>query len=80
MTGLVDGRTALITGGTRGLGLANTITTMAAGTGVLSVMLRHLPELGGQPQKTADLPGRFAAGEALAGDVDADVDFDVTVP
>jgi hypothetical protein len=61
------------------VGLANTITTATAGTGVLSVMLRHLPQLGGQPQKTADLPERFAAGEAIVGDVDADVDFDVTV-
>ncbi len=61
------------------VGLANTVTTAAAGTGVLSVMLRHVPELNGQPQKTADLPGRFAAGDTVAGDVDADVDFDVTV-
>jgi hypothetical protein len=62
------------------VGLAHTITTMDAGSDVvLSVMLRHLPELNGQPQKVAGLAERFAGGESIAGDVDADVDFDVTV-
>lgn len=62
------------------VGLTNTITTGAAGsTGVLSVMLRHLPPVNDQAVKVAGLPESFAAGDALPGDVDADVDFDVTV-
>ena len=61
------------------VGLANTITTGAAGSGELHVMLRHLPPLNDEPQKTADLASMFAAGESVAGGVDADVHFDVTV-
>jgi hypothetical protein len=61
------------------VGLANTITTDAAGTGSFRVMLRHLPELNGEPQKTADLAQAFADGETLPGDVDADVSFELTV-
>ncbi len=61
------------------VGLQNTLDTSAAGTGELRVMLRHLPELNGTPQKTADLPMLFGQGEAVAGDVDADVRFDITV-
>jgi hypothetical protein len=61
------------------VGLSNTITTGAAGTGSLSVMLRHMPPLGDQPQKTADLAAALAAGDPLPGDVDANVTFDVTV-
>ena len=61
------------------LGLAHTITTEAAGTGDFRVVLRHLPELGGSPQKVAGLDARFADGEALPGDVDVDVRFALTV-
>jgi hypothetical protein len=61
------------------VGLANTITTMDAGTGTLRVMLRHMPELNGQPQKESGAAERFAAGETLPGDVDADVEFAVSV-
>ena len=62
------------------VGLTNTITTGAAGdSGVLSVMLRHLPPVNDEPVKVAGLPESFAGGDALPGDVDADVDFDVTV-
>jgi hypothetical protein len=61
------------------VGLVNTITTMAAGEGELRVMLRHLPDLDAQPVKTAGLAESFAAGDDLPGDVDADVEFDVSV-
>lgn len=70
-------------GGTVGddlpVGLANEIVARAAGTGRLTVMLRHLPELNEQPQKVAGLAERLAGGEALPGDVDSEVEFEVTV-
>ncbi len=61
------------------VGLSNTITTGAAGMGELSVMLRHLPELNGEPQKAAGLAEDFAGGGDPAGDTDVDVAFDLTV-
>lgn len=61
------------------VGLINTITTRAAGTGELVIVLRHMPELNGQPQKVAGLAESLAAGDALPGEVDANVTFDLTV-
>ena len=61
------------------VGLVHTITTDAVGEGTFRVMLRHLPELNGEPQKSADLPDGFANGDSLPGDVDADVSFDLSV-
>lgn len=61
------------------LGLRNTITAGDPGTSTLRVMLRHLPELNGSPQKRGDLPAALAAGEALPGDVDADLSFALKV-
>ncbi len=61
------------------VGLMNTITTLAAGTGTLQVQLYHLPPLNGAPQKVAGLAEQLAMGMALPGDVDASVTFDLTV-
>jgi hypothetical protein len=61
------------------VGLANTVTTDAAGTGTLRIVLRHLPDLNGAPQKSGDLPQALANGDDLPGDVDADVSFELTV-
>jgi hypothetical protein len=61
------------------LGVSNTITAEAAGTGSFRVVLRHLPELNMAPQKSADLAEAFADGDSLPGDVDADVTFELTV-
>lgn len=61
------------------VGLRNTITTDTSGTGELRVMLRHLPELNGEAQKSGDLPEMLAAGEDLPGVVDVDVTFEVSV-
>jgi hypothetical protein len=61
------------------VGLRNTITTASAGTGKFRVLLRHLPEVNDVPQKTADLPQKVAAGEALPGSVDVDVVFDLMI-
>lgn len=61
------------------VGLANTITTTDAGGGEFSVMLRHLPELNGAPQKEAGLAEDFAGGGDPAGDTDVDVTFELTV-
>ena len=62
------------------VGISSTITTDAAGTGAsFRLMLRHLPPMNGEVQKTADLPEAFANGEALPGEVDVDVSFDLTV-
>lgn len=62
------------------IGLSNTIVARAAGTGKLTVTLRHLPEVG-SPVKVAGLAEAVAAGglAALPGDTDASVEFDVTV-
>ncbi|MCH9681066.1 MAG: hypothetical protein K0V04_06515 [Deltaproteobacteria bacterium] len=61
------------------VGLVNTITTQTMGSGTFTVMLRHLPELNGLPQKRADLPSVWASGEALPGEVDVDVEFQLRV-
>ncbi len=65
------------------VGLQNTITTAAAGEGELEgelqVMLRHLPELNGAPQKSSDLAALLASGGALPGDADANVRFELSV-
>ncbi len=61
------------------VGLRHTIMASEAGTGELSVMLRHLPELNGQPQKTAGLAESYASGGTLPGEPDANVTFQVTV-
>jgi hypothetical protein len=61
------------------VGLVHTITATDAGSGKLRLILRHLPELNGQPQKTGDLPGELAAGRDLPGSVDVDVSFDLVV-
>lgn len=61
------------------VGLASTITARAGGSGTFVITLRHLPELNGQPQKVAGLAEMLAAGDPLPGDVDAAVEFDLTV-
>lgn len=61
------------------VGLVNTITAKDAGSGKLRLILRHLPELNGQPQKTGDLPEELAAGRDLPGSVDVDISFDLVV-
>lgn len=61
------------------VGLINTITGNTAGEGKLRVILRHLPEVNEQPQKTGELPADLAAGRDLPGSVDADVSFELVV-
>jgi hypothetical protein len=61
------------------VGLASTITASSAGEGELRILLRHLPELNGEAQKSGDLPAMLAAGEDLPGSVDVDVTFDLVV-
>jgi hypothetical protein len=61
------------------VGLANTITTVGAGAGELELVLRHMPELNGALQKVGGLAEALAGGDALPGEVDAKVTFDVTV-
>ena len=61
------------------VGLANTITAGAGGSGELRIVLRHLPPLNDQPQKTAELPADLAAGRDLPGGVDADITFELVV-
>lgn len=61
------------------VGLANTLSlSPEPHTFDLKVMLRHVPELNGTPQKTASLAQDFANGDP-AGEVDADVTFSVMV-
>jgi len=64
------------------VGLVNTITTTATGTGSMTVVLRHLPPESGTVVKLAGVPGEVqAAGDVtgIAGDSDIDVDFVLTV-
>ncbi len=61
------------------VGLVNTITATTAGSGELRVMLRHLPDVDGAPQKSGSLPADFAAGMDLAGSVDVDLTFELVV-
>jgi hypothetical protein len=61
------------------VGLLNTITTDAAGSGELRIVLRHLPELNGEPQKSGELPASLAAGEDLPGIVDVDIAFEFVI-
>ncbi|MFO0633011.1 MAG: hypothetical protein U0168_09200 [Nannocystaceae bacterium] len=61
------------------VGLVNRITAQAAGSGTLVVSLRHMPPLGGSPQKVAGLAEQLAAGEPLPGEIDAQVEFMVAV-
>ena len=61
------------------VGLAGTIVARGSGAGTFVITLRHLPELNGQPQKVAGLAEQLAAGEPLPGDVDAAVEFELTV-
>jgi hypothetical protein len=61
------------------VGLRNTVSTDAAGTGELRIILRHLPELNGEPQKSGELPGAFADGDDLPGAVDVDVVFELVI-
>lgn len=61
------------------VGLLHTVTAARAGSGKLRVMLRHLPPINQQPQKTGELPAELAAGRDLPGSVDVDVSFDLVV-
>ena len=61
------------------VGLTNTITANAAGTGTFSITLRHLPAVNGEAVKVAGLAADFAAGSALPGETDVAIDFAVTV-
>ncbi|MBC8069136.1 MAG: hypothetical protein IAG13_12450 [Deltaproteobacteria bacterium] len=61
------------------LGVRSTVTTERAGTRSLRVMLRHMPPIGGEIQKRADVPELAAMDQPLPGDVDADVTFALTV-
>lgn len=62
------------------LGLANQIVA-SAGTGQLTLTLRHLPAVNGVATKTADLATqvREHGFAAIGGETDAQVTFDVTV-
>jgi len=63
------------------IGLVSTITAVA-GTGVLTVTLRHLPPVNDVTVKVAGLAEDVAADgiTSIGGETDASVDFDVTVP
>jgi hypothetical protein len=63
------------------VGLDNTITTLGAGTGELTVTLRHLPAEDGQPVKGPGLAEEVAADGfgAIGGEDDVQVSFPLTV-
>lgn len=61
------------------LGIVSTIHATQVGTANLRVVLRHLPTLNATAQKTAGLPESLAAGDALPGEVDVDVSFELTI-
>ena len=62
------------------IGLDNTATVLQAGTGELTVTLRHMPLESGQSIKTPDLAGQVAADgdfRSVGGANDVQVDFPV---
>ena len=63
------------------LGLENTLTVLGAGTGEMSIMLRHMPPENGQAVKTADSAEVVATDgfSALGGDIDLNVTFPLLV-
>jgi hypothetical protein len=63
------------------VGLESDVTTVAPGTGTLTVTLRHMPAEGGVAVKTGDLADVVASSgiAALPGETDASVDFSVEV-
>jgi hypothetical protein len=61
------------------VGISSIVTTGAAGSGTLSVLVRHLPPVNDAAQKTAELPDAFARGEEIPGSNDVDVRFELTV-
>lgn len=64
------------------IGIQNQIFAEAAGTGELTITLRHLPPSNGVATKTADLAETVKTGGfgAIGGESDASVTFPVTVP
>lgn len=62
------------------IGLENTITA-SAGSGGLTITLRHLPALSGAPVKTEEIAAEVREGgfAAIGGSSDAQVSFSVTV-
>jgi len=64
------------------VGLVNTVTTTATGTGSMTVVLRHMPPESGTVVKLAGVPGEVqTAGDVtgIAGSDDINVDFVLTV-
>lgn len=63
------------------IGLEHAVTASTAGTGELTVTLRHLPAEGDTPVKVDGLAEDVASGgfASIAGDTDAQVTFDLTV-
>lgn len=63
------------------IGLSNTVTTLARGTGALTVTLRHLPPEDGAAVKVSGLADDVAGGGfgAIGGDTDVQVTFAVEV-
>ena len=63
------------------VGLENTVTTVATGSGELVVTLRHLAPEDGEATKVAGLAETVADGgfSAIGGDTDIQVTFDLTV-
>jgi hypothetical protein len=62
------------------IGLANTIGAVA-GTGTLTITLRHLPPVNDVAVKTADLASQVRSGGfvSIGGSTDATVNFNATV-
>lgn len=63
------------------LGLSNTVTTLAWGSGELTVTLRHMPTENGELVKTPDLAADVAEGgfSAIGGSNDIEVKFNIEV-
>ena len=63
------------------VGLSNDIAGVSAGTGTLTLTLRHLPEVNGTAVKVASLADDAASGgiASLPGDSDVSIDFNLTV-
>ena len=63
------------------IGLTNTFTAKASGTGALFVLLRHMPPINADAVKTGTLADVIDSGSStdLPGSTDIDIEFQVTV-
>ncbi len=63
------------------VGLTNSFEAVEAGSGMLTIMLRHMPPVNGTAVKTGELAEMVKSGntDSLPGSIDIQIDFPITV-